>query len=236
MICSGNKLSLELDYIRKILLDNGYPEHVISRGMERKLTQFNAEKRTEPTARTIKDVYIHLPWIGPISTRFEKQLISAVGKCYDTVKTNVIFTTTQLLPSTRKDVLPALQQSNVVYEYRCHCDCGYVGRTSRRLQDRINQHVPRFIRTRASRDVKSSPLTHPLKIDADRSKAINSAIGKHLLDNPICANNYRDDRFRIVGRGRSQFHLCALESTFIKIHQPKLCQQKEFVYHLKIVH
>ena len=238
MICSGNKLDLELDNIRKILIDNGYPEHVINRCIERKLTHFNSKTSTEPTERTTKDVYIHLPWIGPVSTRFEKQLVSAVSKCYDTVKTNVIFTTTQLLPATRKDVLPALEQSNVVYEYKCHCDCGYVGRTTQRLQDRINQHVPRFLRTRVSRPRKKSPLTHPhpLKAEAEQAKAMNSAIGKHLMDNSVCAENYRDDRFRVVGRGRSHFHLCALESTFIKIRQPSLCQQKEFVYHLKIVH
>ena len=30
---------------------------------------------------------------------------------------------------------------------RCHCDSRYEGRTSQRLQDRIKQHLPKFIRT-----------------------------------------------------------------------------------------
>ena len=43
------------------------------------------------------------------------------------------------------DVLPALQKSNVIYQFSCHCDSWYVGRTSQRLQDRIKQHVPKSI-------------------------------------------------------------------------------------------
>ena len=27
----------------------------------------------------------------------------------------------------------------------CHCDCRYVGRTTQRLQDRINQHIPKVL-------------------------------------------------------------------------------------------
>ena len=43
--------------------------------------------------------------------------------------------------------MPALQKSNVIYQFSCHCDSRYVGRTSQRLQDRIKQHVPKSIRS-----------------------------------------------------------------------------------------
>ena len=43
-----------------------------------------------------------------------------------------------------------------------------------------------------------------------------SALGQHLLDNPVCASHYNDDKFSILDRGRSLFHLSALEATFIK--------------------
>ena len=48
-----------------------------------------------------------------------------------------------------------------------------------------------------------------------------SAIGQHLLDNPVCASHYNDDKFSILARGRSLFHLSALEATFIKSLQTK---------------
>ena len=64
----------------------------------------------------------------------------------------------------------------------------------------------------------------------------DSAIGQHLLTDQSCAQHYSefDDRFAILAKGRSAFHLSALEATFVKVSQPILCRQKEFVYALKI--
>ena len=56
-----------------------------------------------------------------------------------------VYSTNELLSATNKDVLPALQKSNVIYQFSCHCDSRYVGGTSQRLQDRIKQHVPKSI-------------------------------------------------------------------------------------------
>ena len=135
-------------------------------------------------------------------------------------------------------VLPALQKSNVNYQFSCHCDSRYVGRTSQRLQDRIKQQVPKSIRSCSSsqkrllpaRRCKSSTQTNT------QSLASDSAIGLHLLQNPICAQHYDDSRFSILAQGRSPFHLSALEATFIKTSNSALYRQKEFVYSLKIVH
>ena len=81
----------------------------------------------------------------------------------------------QLLPATNKDVLPALQKSNVIYQFSCHCDSRYVGRTSQRLQDRIKQHVPKSIRSCSSsqkrllpaRRCKSSTQTNTQSLASD---------------------------------------------------------------------
>ena len=40
-----------------------------------------------------------------------------------------------------------------------------------------------------------------------------SAVGQHLVDNPVCASHYNDDKLSILARGRSLFHLSALEAT-----------------------
>ena len=57
-----------------------------------------------------------------------------------------------------------------------------------------------------------------------------SAIGEHLQDHPECYENYRDDRFSIVTRARSENHLKILESLFILRTKPVLCVQKKFLY------
>ena len=62
-----------------------------------------------------------------------------------------------------------------------------------------------------------------------------SAIGQHLLDNPMCAKNYSDKKFTILLSDRSSFSLPALKAVYIKSCKPNLCRQKEFVYNLKLL-
>ena len=62
----------------------------------------------------------------------------------------VVYAANELLSTTNKDVLPALQKSNVIYQFSCHCDGRYVGRAYQRLQNRIKQHVPKSIRSCSS--------------------------------------------------------------------------------------
>ena len=130
-------------------------------------------------------------------------------------------------------MLPASLLSNVVYNFSCHCDSRYVGRTSQRLQDRIRQHVPKFIRT------GQTPNSHNISTRSGKFSTPvmfnDSAIGQNLLDNSICTKNYSDEKFTIFSIGCSSFHLSALEAVYIKSRKPNLCRQKEFVYNLKLL-
>ena len=55
-----------------------------------------------------------------------------------------------------------------------------------------------------------------------------------FLTNPECAKTYTHDNFRIIGQGRSSFHLSVLESVYIKTQNPVLCKQKDFIFSLGI--
>ena len=200
-----------------------------------KMKQFHSLPKLGPEKSL---VYLGLPWLGSVSTWFEKQVKSAIKQCFSAVEPSIVFSTNKLLSATNKDVLPALQKSNVIYQFSCHCDSRFVGRTSLRLQDRIKQHVPKSICSCSSSQkrllptcwCKSSAQTNTQSLVSD------SAIGLHLLQNPTCTQHYDDSRFSILAQGHSPFHLSALEATFIKTSNPALCRQKEFVYSLKIVH
>ena len=149
------------------------------------------------------------------------------------VKPRVIFNTRQLLPASKKDVLPSHHHSNVIYQFLCHCDSWYVGHMSQRLEEQIKQHVPRSITNpRASANRQS--LSHSCKNNTRPQQFHESAIGQHLLDNAQCALHYSNEKFSILAQGRFFFHLSALKVTFIKSLNPLLCKQKEFVYSLKI--
>ena len=112
-------------------------------------------------------------------------------------------------------------------------DSRYVGRTSQRLEERIKQHVPKSI-TNPHTSANRQSLSRSCKNNIRPQQFHESAIGQHLLDNAQCALHYSNEKFSILARGRSSFHLSALEATFIKSLNPFLCKQKEFVYSLKI--
>ena len=59
----------------------------------------------------------------------------------------------------------------------------------------------------------------------------DSAIG-HLIANPECTITYTVDNFRIIGQGKSSFHLSVLESVYIETQKSVLRKQQEFVSHL----
>ena len=225
-------------------MDNGYPESIIDCNISKKIAQFSMPKRFGPEKCP---VYLRVPWIGKASISLDKNVKTAVESCYGSVTTRVVFTSKRMLPVARKDVLPTTLKSSVVYEYSCHCDSRYVGRTSQRLQDRIKQHVPKWLQQQAKRPTRkynSGLATFNSRFDdlnlAESCKLkrnnpdCDSAIGQHLLDNEQCAANYNDKRFKILAVARNSFHLCLLEATFIKTKHPVLCKQKEFVYTLKL--
>ena len=138
MICAKNKLKQEIDFIKKILLDNGYPEDIVLKHISKKIAQFSTAKPFGPEKCP---VYLRAPWIGSVSQQLEHQAKSAVQNCYGAVSPRLIFSSRCMLPAAKKDVVPANLRSMVIYEYVCHCDSRYVGRTTQRLLERIKQHV-----------------------------------------------------------------------------------------------
>ena len=165
--------------------------------------------------------------------KFEKQITSAVKRCFFSVKPCVIFNTRQLLPAIKKDVLPSHHHSSVIYQFMSHCDSRYVGRTTECLKEQIKQHVPRSIANPPTSHNCQS-LSHSCKANIRPQQFHESTIGKHLLDNAQCSLHYNNKKFSILSRGCSSFHLSTLEVTFIKSLNPLLCKQKEFIYSLKI--
>ena len=214
-ICSPEGLQSELDKITSFLLANGYHEHIINSCMARKIKHFHAPPKFGPEKCP---VYLRLPWLGSVSTTFELLVKSAIQHCFTTVEPRVFYTTSQLLPATKKDVLPASKKSNVVYQFSCHCDSRYVGRTSQRLQDKIKLHVPKTIRSGVSSQKRVLPARDckSYSQSATQHLASDSAIGPHLLQNPTCVQYYGDSRFSILAKGRSRFHPSSLKATFVK--------------------
>ena len=65
MICTKRRLNEEIERIKKILLDNGYPKNVINTQIAKKIAQFSTLKRFGPEKCP---VYLRVPWISKPST------------------------------------------------------------------------------------------------------------------------------------------------------------------------
>ena len=89
MICFKSKLDPELGKIRSILLENGNSEHAINSAFKRKFQQLHSNP-----VHTVKKcpVYLHIPWIGNVLMKFEKQITSVVKRCFFSVD-HVLFLT-----------------------------------------------------------------------------------------------------------------------------------------------
>ena len=164
------------------------------------------------------------------------QIKTAVKRCYFAVEPCIVYTTRQLLPADQKNVLPALHQSNIVYQFLCHCDSRHLGHTSQRLQQRIKQHVSKTILQRHISQDRSTLARSYKPIRSFKAETSFSAIGQHLLLNPTCAREYNNNKFSILARGRTSFQLSTLKATYIKTSKTNLCKQKEFMYGPKITH
>ena len=153
-----------------------------------------------------------------VSSKSENQINTAITFCFYAVKPRMVYSTRVMLPSAKKDSVPTTQNSCFVYEFSCRCEARYVGHTTQRLADRI-KHVPTSIRTKSNTVREQSP---GLCKNCNSKINCESAIGQHLLTNPECAKTYTDDNFRIIGQGRSSFHLSVLESAYIKTQKSSL--------------
>ena len=137
------------------------------------------------------------------------------------------FSARRMMPSIRKDVLPSTNRlSNVIYQYMCRCNIAYVSRASQRLEDRIKQHISKFIcnQTKHHKIFPGRPCNSTQNITK-----LGSAIGLHLLQNKKCAENYNVTLFSILAIGRSSFHFAILKAVFIMTLKPILCREKEFL-------
>ena len=107
MICSKTKVGSELEKIKQLLIENGYPADVLLSSMNQKLANFTAEKTFGPEKFP---VYLKLPWIGNVSSKFENQINKAITSCFYAVKPRVVYSTRVIYHLLKNDSVPATQK------------------------------------------------------------------------------------------------------------------------------
>ena len=214
-ICSGDTLEEELKFIQQALQDNGYPDKFI-------------EQYTRPIAQPEqfdcvrkKELYIKIPFKGDVhSERLVQSLRAAVNSTFPAAKLRSVYSTSPVIRMQVKDRLPKLTSSMIIYSFKCVCGASYIGRTVRRLSQRVKEHHPRWL-------------------SQGKTGAISSAILGHLVDtgHKIDPENAFNVVYRIPPNRSKAVRVCTLATTeaiAIRLLNPNLCAQKRLVQALQL--
>ena len=238
-ICSKAVLGNELQNLKQIFAENGYPLYVIERTMKQSMERFEKEQekqrenkpeqgKKDGSEKSViddeaeKQVFIQLPWIGQRSTNFGKEIRDVIQNGFPRARPRVIFTTKKAFSGRAKDVLPATSKSYVVYEFTCSCALTYVGKTTQCLQERIKQHLPKKL-------FESAPNL--------QKNLSDSAITRHIKESKECRQKLTSllSSFQVIAQARNKYHLNILEALFIRAKSPDLCAQKGHVKALQLI-
>ena len=219
MISSKCYLGDEIKFIQSTLSKNGYPLSVLDGVVNDVMIKFDRASRYTVNRWL---VYLRLLYIGTRGERLAKSITTAVGRCYFSAAVRVIFQTRTAFVSMRKDVLPPQHINSVIYKYKCSCGSDYVGRTSNRLDLRIRRYLPgRILNLRLIR--------------VQLANTSGSSIAEHMINSRECAADFNVDRFSILSRSHSLFHLKVLETVYVRYLQPSLCKQRDCLMGLNVI-
>jgi hypothetical protein len=144
-ICSTYEaLTAELDIIRDISLQNGYPIAFVESVIRRQFNMQFAPRAITPALPGTDIVVLRVPYYGKPSQIYGKRVTAAVAKQYPLKKVRVVYDVTARIGKnfTTKDPITTELKSGVVYEATCPlCNDKYIGKTCRHLKTRITEHL-----------------------------------------------------------------------------------------------
>ena len=213
-ICSEDTIERDMENLKQIFIKNGYPVRFI-------LTNMDKAKQTNRTILAPKKrVYLNLPYKGEsLCEVITRKLRNAVETSFPAASLCLSFRSNGLINLNLKDKLPKSTASFCVYRFACSCGASYVGRTTRRLSERIREHCPSAL-ARGSTSSNSS------------------SIAVHLMETGHTCNGTEDFQILYRVQHRSQpvrFRLLSIAETIgIRLYRPELCDQKKFVRTLNL--
>jgi len=145
VVCSDAEAKAEeMNYLRQVFRENGYPERYVSRAMGSREEQNHAgppvsedqrqdnqqdEERARPT-------YVSVPYLKGVSERIGRVLAPFEIKIGHSSKPNLRNLLVKVKDSTAKE-----HQKGVVYKTSCDCGATYIGETGRPKHIRLKEHV-----------------------------------------------------------------------------------------------
>nr|CAH8842106.1 unnamed protein product [Trichobilharzia regenti] len=207
-ICSPDVLETELDILREIFIQNGYPIRFIDKNMKPII------RKNETLTAPKKKIYMNLDFKGDLASDILKRRItSSLRRTFFAATLRIVFSSRPLICRSLKDKIPHLATSMCIYQFTCCCGARYIGRSTRILSKRIQEHYPAWLRK-------------------GNTGAIRSAIIEHLVNTDHCIST--NASFKVIYRVKNNISkairfrlLCIAEALAIHMEKPELCIQKK---------
>lgn len=127
--CSKTKLHSEIEFITKVLIENGYPLDLEQSIVRAKIPQVN-----KPTLHGLEKYHQFVITVDYVSLSIFVQSTACLHcKTYGGIHS-------------RRCSASSHHFSSEIYNYKCQCNDEYIGRINKRLETRIEQYVPIKIR------------------------------------------------------------------------------------------
>jgi hypothetical protein len=217
-LCTPNKLTAELDNIKRFASYNGFPRWIVNKIMKQVSTNrpTNNDEEEEEVKNTI---YMFLPYAGKeaesVVLRCKKRLFK-LFKNNLKVEFRVHFQTAKLsFYTSNKDKTPLLSNSFLVYEYSCPgCLHTYIGKTESTLFNRTNEH--------GWSDKKSAINRHFHTCSGWQHIVGLLQMNDEEVDQMALQINAVRENTKIIKKTDNWLKLAFLESILIKENQPEL--------------
>jgi hypothetical protein len=217
-ICTEDTLITELEFLKSILLENGYPTNFIEK--------FQRSREPKPKIQLAekKLVFIELPYKGEeIQAIVSQRLNGAINRAYNAAKLVIINRVKPLPVSPKRRSALENVTSHIIYEWQCSCGHSYIGRTNRQLSTRMSEHIPKWL---------ENQMSHPDGVISAEGRHPTSSIARHLIETAHRINI--PDSFKIIFHTPKPQVLRFAEALAIKRKHPELCVQKQFVITLRL--
>jgi hypothetical protein len=196
-ICSKQSIIKdELNLLRKTLTDNGYPPHIIRRGIvEGEVLIKRTSKDQTNTNNNNKTIFFTIKYYGQESAIFASKIKKYCRKLIPNLNIQFAFKKNMSLKSVFLPILKGTDENkknkNLVYSIPClDCDRVYIGETSRMKETRMKEHKRNIRKLSDKSELVEHILTHKHQFDFANTQtlALESDWRKRVIKESILSS------------------------------------------------
>ena len=196
-ICSSKEIiNKELSLLRKTLTNNGYPPHIIRRGIAEAQTLIRMRSDNKKNEnRKSKVIFFTIKYYGQESIVFASRIKKFCRQLLPNVRTQFAFKKHMSLKSIFLPKLKGTDENRknkkLVYSIPCKdCDTVYIGETGRMKETRINEHKSKVKTLSSDSKIVEHILKYKHKFDFSNTKtlALESDWKKRIIKEGILTN------------------------------------------------